>query len=147
MSGNPVLNDRRFMTIAHSVPAEGVMTIEGALRKASILFGALLLGMLLMFGAYAALDASTAGSGLALASVTTMVGGIGAFILVIARAQHHDASTQRRRRFIHRSRATRRARARRDARDADARDVRHRRRSHERHRRPRAVVGAECRVR
>ncbi len=83
MSGNPVLNDRRFTTIAHSTPAEGVMTIEGALRKASILFGALLLGMLLMFGAYAALDASTAGAGLALASVTTMVGGIGAFILVI----------------------------------------------------------------
>jgi len=83
MSGNPVLNDNRFTTIAYSVPAEGVMTVEGALKKASILFGALLLGMLVMFGAYAGLDASTPGAGMALAGVAATVGGIGAFILVI----------------------------------------------------------------
>ena len=53
MSGNPVFNERRFTTIANSVPSNEVMTIEGALQKASILFGALLVGMLVMFGAYA----------------------------------------------------------------------------------------------
>ena len=83
MSGNPVLNDNRFTTIAYSAPSEGVMTVEGSLKKASILFGALLVGMLLMFTAYASMDASTPGAGSALAGVAATVGGIGAFILVI----------------------------------------------------------------
>ncbi|MGB0490386.1 MAG: Bax inhibitor-1/YccA family protein [Candidatus Poseidoniaceae archaeon] len=83
MSGNPVFNERRFTTIANSVPSNEVMTVEGALQKASILFGALLVGMLVMFGAYAGLDASTPGAGVALAGVAATIGGIGAFILVI----------------------------------------------------------------
>ena len=75
MSGNPVFNERRFTTIANSVPSNEVMTIEGALQKASILFGALLVGMLVMFAAYASLDASTPGAGMALAGVAATIGG------------------------------------------------------------------------
>ena len=64
MSGNPVLNNNRFTTIAHTVPSEGVMTVEGALKKASILFGALLVGMLLMFLAFVGATAGSTGGGL-----------------------------------------------------------------------------------
>lgn len=87
MSGNPVLNDRRFTTIATTVPSTERMTIEGAIQRSLILFGVLIFSSMLCFMAYAALDGGTiGGAGTGLASLAALVGGIGGFVLILVLA-------------------------------------------------------------
>jgi uncharacterized YccA/Bax inhibitor family protein len=83
MSGNPVLNDRRFVTIANSDTSTGSMTIEGAIQKSLTLFGVLIFGVLLCMSAFMGAEVSAPGSGYALAALGTLIGGLGGFAVVI----------------------------------------------------------------
>lgn len=43
-SGNPTLTEKTFQQVAHTVPADGAMTLSGTINKTGILFFILLLG-------------------------------------------------------------------------------------------------------